>query len=156
MLLILVFSITLNFDVYLTSDIVLTKHRFVCFFLLFLCIVGIWKKRFSFLILIWSVFKKKITINIFNMTNFVNLLTFENPVFSSYAYWGAVLIIKCLLMSLYTSFFRYRNKVRTIWWNQGHDWFDIELHNVFQFQRLPRAQKISNGWKWLVLVPNSN
>ncbi|XP_055298543.1 microsomal glutathione S-transferase 1-like [Sitodiplosis mosellana] len=40
----------------------------------------------------------------------LDLLSFSNPVFSSYAYWGAILVIKCFLMSPWTSYFRYKNK----------------------------------------------
>lgn len=47
----------------------------------------------------------------------LDLLNFSNPVFSSYAYWGAILVIKCFLMSPWTSYFRYKNKVRTIKFN---------------------------------------
>lgn len=40
-------------------------------------------------------------------------LDFLNPVFSSYAFWSSILVIKCLLMSPLTAIFRFQNKVRT-------------------------------------------
>ncbi|XP_031628134.1 microsomal glutathione S-transferase 1-like [Contarinia nasturtii] len=40
----------------------------------------------------------------------VDLLNFSNPVFSSYAYWGAILVLKCFFMSPWTAYFRFKNK----------------------------------------------
>ncbi|XP_055298546.1 microsomal glutathione S-transferase 1-like [Sitodiplosis mosellana] len=39
----------------------------------------------------------------------LDLLSFSNPVFDSYAYWGAILVIKCMLMSIWTGYFRFKN-----------------------------------------------
>lgn len=43
--------------------------------------------------------------------NFGNILNFSNPVFSSYVYWGAILIIKCLFMSVHTGLQRFKTRV---------------------------------------------
>ncbi|XP_031638329.1 microsomal glutathione S-transferase 1-like [Contarinia nasturtii] len=45
------------------------------------------------------------------MESFVNLLSFSNPVFSSFAFWGSILVIKCLFMSTFTGLYRWKNGV---------------------------------------------
>ncbi|XP_055383089.1 microsomal glutathione S-transferase 1 isoform X2 [Condylostylus longicornis] len=40
----------------------------------------------------------------------VDLLSFENPIFKSYVFWSAVLIIKMLLMAPLTGFHRFRTQ----------------------------------------------
>lgn len=45
------------------------------------------------------------------MSNFESLISSENEVFRTYAFWSAVLVIKMLIMSLLTGMNRHKNKV---------------------------------------------
>lgn len=45
------------------------------------------------------------------MTEFESLISTENEVFKTYAFWTAVLVLKMLLMSLLTGMNRHKNKV---------------------------------------------
>lgn len=45
------------------------------------------------------------------MTILVEQISLENPAFHAYAYWSAILIIKMVLMSVLTRFFRHKKEV---------------------------------------------
>lgn len=44
-------------------------------------------------------------------SNILRLLDFENPVFNSYIFWSCVLLLKTLFMSVFTTFYRSKNRV---------------------------------------------
>lgn len=43
----------------------------------------------------------------------LHLLNFKNPVFASYIFWSCILLLKTLLMSVFTTYYRRKNKVNT-------------------------------------------
>lgn len=48
------------------------------------------------------------------MTEFESLISTENEIFKTYAFWTAVLVLKMLLMSLLTGMNRHKNKVSNL------------------------------------------
>lgn len=72
--------------------------------------------------------------------NFVNMLSFSNAVFSSYAFWGAVLVIKCLLMSTFTGLNRIIKRVRISWLfliqHENKTWGLFPMYRFHQIQKM--------------------
>lgn len=48
------------------------------------------------------------------MKTVVELMSVENPVFTTFVAWSCMLIIKMMILSVVTAFFRLKSKVRTI------------------------------------------
>lgn len=49
--------------------------------------------------------------NLINMATALELINFQNPVFSAYAFWSTILAIKMLYLSIHTGIFRFKNQV---------------------------------------------
>lgn len=48
------------------------------------------------------------------MSNLIELISFDNPIFTTYAFWSAVLVLKMLFMSQATSMQRFKKKVNRV------------------------------------------
>lgn len=61
----------------------------------------------------------------------LDLLTYENPVLRSFAFWTAMLVIKMLLMSILTGVQRFRTKVSTrLWMTNKYSRPPIHTNNI--------------------------
>lgn len=63
-------------------------------------------------------------------SNIVHLLDFENPVFASFILWSCILLLKTLLMSVFTTYYRSKNKVNITTYRparvrKSHTYFEI-------------------------------